>query len=1229
MGFQERQKLLNERYVLIQKQPPAISEQPYETWTGVRLDTSSLYLIKLWPFLSNEESVGIQQALWDHELRLMYRVASSPGADASILTLKEAGIDHGMRCFVMVLESHGSREMGFTTLEQAIGNRGRNSWLRNLDAMGRMELWRGLARIADGIQLLHDQLVIHRDVSLANISIEEEVGPSSFRLGGFEWSVRLGEARYGKPPLDWCSPPEHADREEVIHQPETDWYGFGMVILRCMVSVEDLRNNPLRERHTEASRRLQEATLAGRIGDTERQLIARLLESERIDRLACGYEIKTAIEDIISSLGRVGIPEDSRDELIVAYLPDRSHGIAERAREAGVTFGDREEGEEFNSSSGLHCAQLCDFIASDLVEPVLYATNYENSYVLVGRQLTLTVQPYNAYDPLINERRQTWEAAFCTYSPGLQWGVGGTASTRSLVDVRIKVLKLQELGRNKRLLSTARSWESFLPYFDESDKLRADLDRFHQFIRCTNQIELLMRDSELFRYEVVSRDIEGLNEVIVVREIARERPPIRFFVPDNGMCGFLRRELSSGKENCDLAVLLPENQGSLRPMLDRRIEPTECFAIREFGTDDRTVKLYRSTLQAKSAPVPDNGWLRTYGMFGQIRLLQRRTDAVGRLEKHAYLLRTLATAGNTYMDTGITELPSLLNDKQVDQQKEFVMQDIMRTRPIYCLQGPPGTGKTTMVAHLLRQVFEDDPVAQIVITAQAHGAVDVLREKVVNEAFADVPDPDKPLSVRLGVRGTGAGLRPGSVSEVGLAILEGAQTALSAREGLSAIQREWLDYVKEQKTAIQTSSFNKELPEFLELVKRGANITYCTTSAGDLEELASNSQSFDWAIIEEAGKCHGFDLALPLQAAHRWVLIGDQNQLQPYRYRDYQVGLENLGEVVHALKGLPYRGAGLVDTDWISNWDSEGLDQEQFKKYALKRLKTFDFLWRNCAGAPPGAEMMTRGVLTQDASCGAIAGMLSGQYRMHPTIGTLISKAFYADRGGLTNMTLDDDGEPKAGVVLNIRTPAELNGRAIVWIDTLAAWRDPRAAEIGPEQRRPRYTNPTEIEAILKFLAKLEVNTAPGEKLTIAVLAPYSMQVREIRRRIIARDLPEGIEPKRELSANPSAGSSEGGRIGQTVDSFQGNQADIVIVSMVRNSDSPLTRTAIGFLEESERLNVLLSRAQRLLVLVGSFEFFQRQAALLGKDHHLNIVVGLLEQWFEEGLALRLDISDL
>src|SRR3954451_25348616 len=102
-----------------------------------------------------------------------------------------------------------------------------------------------------------------------------------------------------------------------------------------------------------------------------------------------------------------------------------------------------------------------------------------------------------------------------------------------------------------------------------------------------------------------------------------------------------------------------------------------------------------------------------------------------------------------------------------------------------------------------------------------------------------------------------------------------------------------------------------------ELVKRSANITFCTTTAGALAQLATTNQSFDWSVIEEAGKAHALEVVMPLQCGHRWLLIGDQSQLPPYRLKTFQEALNKLDEVAAALEQLPSRGGGLVNRDFI------------------------------------------------------------------------------------------------------------------------------------------------------------------------------------------------------------------------------------------------------------------------------------------------------------------------
>lgn len=71
------------------------------------------------------------------------------------------------------------------------------------------------------------------------------------------------------------------------------------------------------------------------------------------------------------------------------------------------------------------------------------------------------------------------------------------------------------------------------------------------------------------------------------------------------------------------------------------------------------------------------------------------------------------------------------------------------------------------------------------------------------------------------------------------------------------------------------------------------------------------------------------------------------------------------------------------------------------------------------------------------------------------------------------------------------------------------------------------------------------------------------------------------------------------------MDEFQGNQADIIVVSLVRNNHAK-RGTGLGFLADGRRLNVLLSRAKRKLVLIGSWNFllsrFSKDAQLSDDD---------------------------
>jgi superfamily I DNA and/or RNA helicase len=159
-------------------------------------------------------------------------------------------------------------------------------------------------------------------------------------------------------------------------------------------------------------------------------------------------------------------------------------------------------------------------------------------------------------------------------------------------------------------------------------------------------------------------------------------------------------------------------------------------------------------------------------------------------------------------------------------------------------------------------------------------------------------------------------------------------------------------------------------------------------------------------------------------------------------------------------------------------------------------------------------------------------------------------------------------------------------------------------------------------------LEELEVAEQHAGQQEIAVLSPYSQQVVELKKELGDIRLPSGLTFKRALAASPQEGYRRI-ELSHTVDSFQGNEADIVIISLVRNNGhSP--GEGLGFLKDGSRMNVLLSRAQRLLILVGSWDFFMWQISGVSLEDkakplwHWAQTMASLRELFESGEAVKI-----
>jgi serine/threonine protein kinase/DNA polymerase III delta prime subunit len=1163
-----------DRYQTINEIPG--SDPRCQVWLGV--EDKSTYLIKIWHF-DDPRLKDFIRAWWDNELRTMYRLCSSPGADRSLLVIHDAGLDRDKQAYVMVLEGRG-----YETLASSLDKRMQYPWLRrsnfhNKDA--RQAIWAGLRRVASGVRLLHSQHVIHGKLSAENVYHNPDLGPETWRLGGFEWSMRIGGLPQTKPSDEdaegnWHLSPESNREGGGSYTFDTDWYAFGMLAARCFYSVESLKHEPPRDLNL----RVLDYTYddPANLTDFERVFIQQLIATLPGGRPYNDDNILTTIDDIIRRLETGAFSDTDARPLVVTFEHRGSRGqeIYEAARKAGLNLDPKDPTVNYSSHNPAHVTALEEFLSDNFAGALLYPMPYqENSFQLVGRDFSFVISNYKG--GRLGQTTLSWNIAEAVTIRELR---GARGRGQSLEGVTVRCVNLSRVDAQLNY----QSWNRYLPRLESESELGLDLEKFREFLRCTNQIELLFRYAEIFRYRCVEGPYRsGIFERVVVEEDEGDFHFPGYCRVEGGMVEHLQRERESRRANSRV-LLTSESALGLPPKVS---EPWVISPVQTRHGGRKCLELERRDTGANDCPPV--GYLRSFGFHGQIMVVERRKRAIDRMQDHSYLLRALA--GSVFIDTKQEKLPYELNDKKVDTSKMAVIKDILRVRPIYALQGPPGTGKTTLVAHLLREILTEDPVAQILVTAQAHGAVDVLRDKVAEEAYGDVEEEKQPLAIRLGRREEDEeiGLVEGTVEQVAEELLERISARMEVAPVDSPIRAEWQALVRRMLLAARSHQTERSLADFQQLVKRGANIIYCTTSARDLEILTDDNQTFDWTVVEEAGKVHGCDLALPMQAGHRWLLLGDQMQLEPYRYDDFKKAINALAldEPVEILRRLSGHDRRFVDSEWLHTWRDRSKEEKTiFIEYALRWLNSFEQLYDTLKTKVHGGTSK----VTRERSIGAAAGSLSKQYRMHPAIGQLISHTFYRDGVEDGDSIKDATGRPLPSVchpfTFDGSPTPDIRGKAIVWIDVP---KKSQYRERGPDEGRARYTNPHEAWSVRRFIEDLRCVAPPGDDLDLAVLSPYTQQVRLLEQELQDVTLPPGLRYRESLGD-----SRQRTRRTHTVDSFQGNQADVVIVSLVRNNTALPTR-GLGFLNHHKRLNVLLSRAERLLVLVGSWEFFNYQ----------------------------------
>ena len=188
-----------------------------------------------------------------------------------------------------------------------------------------------------------------------------------------------------------------------------------------------------------------------------------------------------------------------------------------------------------------------------------------------------------------------------------------------------------------------------------------------------------------------------------------------------------------------------------------------------------------------------------------------------------------------------------------------------------------------------------------------------------------------------------------------------------------------------------------------------------------------------------------------------------------------------------------------------------------------------------------------------------VVTLLRMQYRMNEEIMRFSSDWFYAGQ-------VESAPEVKFRSILDLDVPME-------WVE---ASPDPsEGGEKGLEEfvgESFGRINKVEAELTLltlqQYFERIGKTRVLNERLDVGIISPYRAQVQYLRRLLKKR---EYFKPFRHLiSVN-------------TVDGFQGQERDIIVISLVRSNDEG----QIGFLRDLRRMNVAITRARMKLIILG------------------------------------------
>jgi hypothetical protein len=551
------------------------------------------------------------------------------------------------------------------------------------------------------------------------------------------------------------------------------------------------------------------------------------------------------------------------------------------------------------------------------------------------------------------------------------------------------------------------------------------------------------------------------------------------------------------------------------------------------------------------------------------------------------------------------------------------------------LQGPPGTGKTTVIAEMIWQMVRTNQEQKVLLTSETNLAVDNAIEKLLNRDHTLVKpirfgraskfeEEGKKYSFERILKWIDDTAKVDDIYENEIIAEEESDEEIIYEDYNNNAVQLWMrriadnsqqsnpKYAKLMKDwAFEMAQPRTEMKElFRDKYFKFCNVVGSTSSSAGSPRFGADYQSifnydydgnigqdykylkkklksinnfgntrtgrkllesiksieFNTVITDEASKATPPELLLPMCFGKKNVIIGDHRQLPPMLHdKSFQ----------EVLKSLETKEA----EELASDINKEFVETSQFER-----------------------------LISHPDVSSTIKSTFNEQYRMHPKINNVI-KQFYLDEGGLEpgkpildnadDIDLNNPFSRHHGLLLKDFINPDIH---TIWVNV----DDPE--ELSGTSR----VNPKEVEAVgmvLKLLKQsngfseymnhwdsLKDENKRKEEKEIGLISFYGHQVGKLKE--IAKYSRAKLDIQIRLN---------------TVDKFQGMERNIIIVSTVRSDkkiENGITKPNrdIGFAKSPQRLNVALSRAKRLLIVVGNKDFFSQYKNNEGERIYQNVI---------------------